>query len=382
MDYLPLKTLDSYSKMIKVLNNKDIKWGMSYAEYKKLLCAATNKLFSAAATLHESDLPASDQEFMAHILSRSFLNNRSWTKFDEYCAAIAPFVLKIAEKDNNPNTSDHFDPNNDSLRTCYRDLLCQLRILDKWAANKQVLKPECVFAYHLAQTEKLKLSKNMLDHLPFDTFYIDLSECVEENMFGEIKGCFVNVTKINNNEYAISIYVAINNNGELVSYYPNLKFEEPYIEIDTDIFRETELTQTHDKSIVQINNKTLKTFIFQMLCYMSTPEPDIKETPIMKQTYHPNTTIKNKFREVYIQDVGVKIGSIITNKKKQVIKDFENSDEYKAAPKSRKSPIAHFRRAHWRRSRVGKGRKETIVNWIEPTFVCGKSDNVIIHPVK
>lgn len=52
--------------------------------------------------------------------------------------------------------------------------------------------------------------------------------------------------------------------------------------------------------------------------------------------------------------------------------------------KPRKSPVPHFRRAHWQVYWVGKGRKEREVKWLEPIFV-GFGDtakDVVIHMVK
>lgn len=49
----------------------------------------------------------------------------------------------------------------------------------------------------------------------------------------------------------------------------------------------------------------------------------------------------------------------------------------------RKSPIPHFRRAHWHKFWVGEGRNTLKVKWIEPVFVGqGPSSNATIHKIK
>ena len=48
---------------------------------------------------------------------------------------------------------------------------------------------------------------------------------------------------------------------------------------------------------------------------------------------------------------------------------------------SRKSPRAHMRRAHWQRYRVGPGRKEIVLKWIEPVFVGSGEITAVKHRV-
>ena len=49
----------------------------------------------------------------------------------------------------------------------------------------------------------------------------------------------------------------------------------------------------------------------------------------------------------------------------------------------RRSPIPHFRCAHWHGFWVGKGRTEYAVKWMEPVYVGGENTkDVVIHRVK
>lgn len=90
-----------------------------------------------------------------------------------------------------------------------------------------------------------------------------------------------------------------------------------------------------------------------------------------------------------MQDVGIRYGAAVrTLLEEGQKKTVEHKDTVEIAgnPNSRprKSPVPHFRRAHWQIYWVGKGRKEREVKWIEPVFV-GFGDtakNVVIHVVK
>ena len=75
----------------------------------------------------------------------------------------------------------HFD-------TEIRDLYLAPVLLDEWSKNKQVYKPDQDFADALLHTEKLQLTKFMIEHLPNRYFYIDLSKC---KSFSPITGAFV-----------------------------------------------------------------------------------------------------------------------------------------------------------------------------------------------
>ena len=113
---------------------------------------------------------------------------------------------------------------------------------------------------------------------------------------------------------------------------------------------------------------------------MVSHEPQIEDNPITKSTYRPpkpGSAIKNKFSELQIHDVGIRFGKAFKEQKRKV-----NCSTIltKHLEQTRKSPIPHFRAAHWQGYWVGKGRTEHIFKWIEPTFVGGEQSNdVVIH---
>ena len=106
------------------------------------------------------------------------------------------------------------------------------------------------------------------------------------------------------------------------------------------------------------------------------------ENEITKRTYKPSKTIKNKFSEVQMWDVGYRYGKAIklaleeANKYAKTI-DFKDGEK---EHKKRKSPRPHVRCAHYRRVRIGKGRTEISIIWIPPIIVCGDKEIIVtIH---
>ena len=388
MDYLPLRVTKNLEDSLRQWHPEGYKWGNGFEMQKEML-QKTIKV-TLKDTLNAADIPSTKSEYLKAILAPDFLKEAQpkYEKFSQLCANLTPTVMQMA------GYSLQFlmaHPDID-IRTELRDLLVQTILIDEWAMNKQVLKPDGTFAYHLIQTEKLRIYKKMLDHLPFNHFYVDLSDKTEEDIFGDVKGVFVNVIKIDDIHYSLALYLTIEQEAMTFSYYNTLTFNDPEseIEIDTTEFRDEELahiipqeTKLVNNTKIMLKSRNIKVFILQLLCYISIPDADVSVSPQTKQTYHPNKVVKNKFREVYVQDVGIRIGDTINKKKKEAIREYEQSEEYQRQnPKTRKSPVAHFRRAHWHRFRTGFGRRNIITKWVEPTFVCGASKDVIIHPVK
>lgn len=111
-----------------------------------------------------------------------------------------------------------------------------------------------------------------------------------------------------------------------------------------------------------------------------------------KQLYAPLVFIEkcNKYggyNEVYKQEVGVRIGKKISTNIKEM-KKAEKKEQAIAASHGHKSPIPHFRSAHWHGYWYGHGDdKKLEYKWIEPVFVCGsyssdKDSDVVIHKVE
>lgn len=275
-----------------------------------------------------------------------------------------------------------------------RDMTIEFLILDKWVRNKQVLKPDPVFTKYLCETERLQVSEDTFDNLPFNTFYLDLEDCNENGAYGDALGIFVNVMRMKeDNETALTLYV-LRPGNILVSLYLNFDMNECPHEIDMTTIENNLKIETvpiivekeKAPAATTVNPRLMTILILQIINYIKTSKPDIMPSPEMKSTYRPKNTIKNKYSEIYKQDVGIRVGNMISSKIKEM-NVAKEKQEREAVIKGRKPPVPHFRRAHWQRFWTGKGRTVCELKWIEPVFVCGsyRSDSVtdvVIHNVR
>ena len=266
------------------------------------------------------------------------------------------------------------------------DIILRPYIMHHWKRNKQVYKPDKDFSMALLKTENLSITKEVFDHLPCKHFYIDVSDC---NLFCPIEGVFVDLFEIDNG-YSCVIHQC--SKEAFWSSYDFIDFDlskqkefkvEDYTKNNTEYsFCETDKNLSNKETIVKengLNRDEASFFVYQLITYLSSHEPQFEESSITKSTYRPPKTgnIKNKFSEIQMHDIGIKFGKSFREQKR---KYKCNTILTKHLEYKRKSPIPHFRSAHWQRYWVGKGRTKQITKWIEPIFVGGgESSDVTIH---
>lgn len=293
------------------------------------------------------------------------------------------FASKIVAKDK--NFANKILNNEVSFDAELLDITLFPTILGEWSKAKQVYKPDPDFADALLHTKKLCISKSMISHLPYNLFYIDLSDCQE---FAPIDGVMVYIKLYDNNEVDIAMYSITKDLTYFSFYVKDILDENDCLVIDYEKMGYSNYNQwkpfsTIDTSIenTKLNRSQVYMFALQMIAYLSIDEPQLTESDLTKHTYRkPSSTsqIKNKWSEVRIQDVGIRYGSDF----RKSIREYKERNASEITNK-RKSPIPHLRCAHWHLFRVGKGRKEIKLLWVEPIFVGnGESKDVIVHKVK
>lgn len=342
-------------------------------------------------------LPETEDEYLDFVLSVDFINpsyHGRYKAFNDEVISRIPVYMKVYHLDNNP---DYI-----RLWTEMRDSFATYVILDRWVRNKQVYKIDTVFAEFLINTEKFKITRQQIDHLPVKDFYVDLEDCT----LG-VPGGFIHIHRLNHN-MIVFIFYFLDKNLLFYSNYcyacfdenDELKidgFKQEYYKEKPDIMPLTRMLKPEAKTTPtkeDFNKAVILTM--QLLCYMTVKDPDINEDPITKSSYRPSKRIRNKFSEIQRYDVGIRIGSAITDKIKRVEKEIEKTNKENAAEenttgenrqseKRRKPPRPYFRNAHWHHYWTGKGRTVYEVRWLEPVFCAGTGNtaqDVVIHPVR
>lgn len=119
-----------------------------------------------------------------------------------------------------------------------------------------------------------------------------------------------------------------------------------------------------------------------MYLYVCSSEADIAPNPEHAKITRRSATIRDKYREIEVQDVGVRIGSVLRRARQQRHAATSKSDT--GGTKKR----AHTRRGHWHHYWVGAKSdpqaRRLILKWTHPVLVGGSSgtDAVTVHPVK
>ena len=268
------------------------------------------------------------------------------------------------------------------------DICARPSIYQIWKKNKQVYKPDKDFISALIKTENLKLSLETFKRLPCKHFYIDVMDC---DMFLPVKGIFVNIFEVENKIMLVAYAV---NEEAFWSTYDILDFnvQDDYeMKIDDLITGNGEYNYNQfdlflmgkkaEKNVNGLDSNESKFFIYQLITYLTSHEPQFEESSITKSTYRPpkqGSVIKNKFSEIQMYDIGVRFGKSFREQKRR---NKCNTILTKHLEHARKSPIPHFRAAHWQGYWVGRGRTEHIVKWIEPIFVNGEVEDVVIHKI-
>lgn len=338
--------------------------------------------------LRKFGYPIEDEnEYIKELLSLYFSRNKNTEKllsalifaYDEMLKSMGLYNEKFLK---DPRTM---------LANLYDIILKPHILTNYWKKNKQVYKPDGDFCEALLKTENLVLTKEMFEHLPCQYFYVDVSNY---ERFLPIKGLFVNIIDIDGGKAIVvyqisedsfwSIYEffdfsmldKVDINAKDYIGYCNGTNEYSYADFNV-LFNSKRVEKQGENGI---SPKECAFFVYQLMTYMTSHEPQIEENSITKTTYRKpkeGSAIKNKYSELQMWDVGIRFGQSFKEKKRKYnCNVIMTSHEER---KARKSPVPHFRSAHWQRYWIGKGRVTPIVKWKEPTFVGGESKDIVIH---
>ena len=257
-----------------------------------------------------------------------------------------------------------------------------------WARNKQVFSFDADFLDELINTETQIFTENEWDYLPYTTFYVDLSahkelsEQVGNGFFLKIEKTdkdhsvepnhyIVHLCRVNETFYFSDVLSRKNENAEVTID------KAQTITVDTmnygasDVRLENVQFGKYEAGTATLNIGIYDTLVMQILTYLSSIEPDIKEDEVTKRTYRkpaPNAVPKNKFSEVQKWNVGNEFGISYRRWKKEREASHGSGVRHSEGTGTKKRP--HSRKAHWSHYWYGTGdNKVRRPKWISATFV-------------
>ena len=277
-----------------------------------------------------------------------------------------------------------------SLTTELRDMTVFPYVLDEWSKSKQVYKLDKYFAEALMYTEKLEYTLSTLKHLPYNNFYVDLSEMGDEN----VHGAYVRVViapgvgrDAGNTVVSLMVYT-LTHDLVYFSHYMKWLFESDDMVIPMlrseipdakafilpgvqQLIATDRVGKTYDFS-----RRDVTMIVLQLLAYLSSEKPQIAESESTKHTYKqpkPGSRVKNRWSELQIFEVGFAYGSAFRKKLEKAKAEVGGDVEMLTAKEAKRRGTGvrpHIRCAHWHRFRYGEGRKFlSEPRWMEATFV-------------
>ena len=308
--------------------------------------------------------------------------------------ALNEFMFQITDKILPDEVTNAILNGQADLRSELKDIFLAPELWMRWNKNKQVYRPDAEFANALMETESLQLTRDQLEHLPVNDFYIDLSDCGDA--FAPIIGGLVSV-ELFAKSCSITTYLLTGQADVTFSMYSGGEYDEKGMlaldipKLDSQVRGNDTFDVYTPFGMVQhgaspaVSRKRMSVLCMQILCYLTSKRPDIRESPLTRSTYRPakaGQTMRQRWSEVEMHDVGVYYGTTVRAMREKQEKKQETRQDItpdRQSHRERKSPRPHFRRAHWQRYWTGKGRTVCEVVWCAPSFVGHAPDEATVH---
>lgn len=313
-------------------------------------------------------------DFLNWVLGDTFCK----TRYDGPYSELNELLLRVYHQKDAPKGSTYKE-----CRDAYRKICCIRGIVTCWNTHKQAYRFDPEFTEELLKTTAVRIPADVLKHLPFRCYYLDLEELSD---FAPTIGLFLYVgfDKSRGN---------LPNLGVLEVAPPALGDDQnqlrPILFSGKDLKREGLLEETEDGWAITFRQKNetdhdqkLLLFLLQGMLYLSSLKPDVEESPKLRVVNIGKKEKKLQKGKLRLDDVGVRYGNVIRKQKKEVRTVYIREGEQ--LPKQKRTVSSHVRSAHWHHYWTGKGRTKRIVKWIPPVFVSGNGKELLvtIHKVK
>lgn len=266
----------------------------------------------------------------------------------------------------------------------------------QWNRYKKIYEFHPTFIRYLASTEAGDVHKNVLERIPFRSFYISFGgtilDCGTREGFVPCVGIFVYVyfSKENGRNFVNFAASLRGINDSSVPLYVGMVDGSTFTEV-TDIDKmpasvRNYITHNGDPeqtAMVKQRQEDQKQYFMIILnaCqYLCASNAEIRDLKISKND-RPVISVGRKRKAVNVQvsEIGYRIGQRF----EKMYQDQSDISVSKGGYKGiKKRP--HVRRAHWHHYWTGTGRTNLEVRWLEPVFVMGSEEEIdtVVHEVE
>lgn len=247
--------------------------------------------------------------------------------------------------------------------------------LKKWLKTKQVYHFSTPLINALRQTTKDGFVASVLRQLPFDSFYIDLSNTGESYDFtrgstsvpSKVLGCFVHVDHFYDSENPFLRYYAV---------YQAYFFENHGTFLLKNIFGYNQKTTSKENldtgmetplDYDRIPTMNLMELLMNMVVYIAASNADIEKKP-SSTSYGSSLKGSKGKKPVTDWNVGYRIGPAIEKTLHATSNTSSNSSS--AGGTGHATPRPHIRAAHWHHYWTGPKESRVLsLRWVAQTFV-------------
>ena len=323
-----------------------------------------------------------DQDFARYCSRKDWLLATDAENIPKEYRDVNQFLIEIGGCLLPPSIIRKVEAGRANLQAELKDVILLPSLLRLWAQNKQAFKPDPAFADALVGTERFELTRNLLTHLRANPIYLDLSDCPS---FAPIIGALVDI-EVYKGQASMSVFL-FTKELDYFSFYGGGEFNDKEIlivdmsmlpvlpEEQTDyetMAPNGETVVRSGRSNPAVSRRQASLFALQMICYLGSKEPELTDSPLTAGTYRrpkEGEKPKNRRSETQTHDVGVRYGTAIRLFMEQQEKETLKMPKTASGTGHHRSPIPHFRSAHWQRFWTGTGRTVCETKWIAPVFV-------------
>lgn len=326
-------------------------------------------------------------------ISKQACNNlgfdwKNWTDKDENND---DFLEKY--KDNIKKRASYIDPAIDNITI--RELSDIFFTEVFWNRYKKIYQFHPNFIHYLATTELGEIHKEIIEKLPFKSFYISfdgavLTEDYLKQPSGDYvpaTGMFIHVYIDKNDWISFSIVVTAEGNAGQPCYIAfqdgdSFDYVRDFRKFDPEMKKLAGITDQNIDSIME--RESYKDPFYKLAInaceYLCASNAEIRDIKIPKKD-RPVVQGKNqkpKPVNVQVSQVGYRLGE----KFEKMYSYLEAESKRTGVKGIKRRP--HVRRAHWHHYWTGPGRTILEVRWLEPVFVMGSDEEIdtVIHDVK
>lgn len=294
---------------------------------------------------------------------------------DYHNDALDTIAKVVREYNNSDKTKDYQDP--EFIINCAISMYQIVAQVERFRRTKQVFTFDANFLAELSQTDtEFLIRYNIFHTLPYTTFYLDLSSNKELCTELGVEGVLLNVynVKANESEYWI-LSCIIYQNGHSVTITSQILPNN----VETTELAVSEIVDSVTQSVyltdqTGVNYEQLFPLLIQILLYLSSYEPDIRETVVSKSrraaSKRDKSNKKDKPEREYI--VGERFGAAF----KKWLTTVEKQHDTTVSGTKKVKP--HVRRAHWHRYWIGskKNNEQTLITkWLHECY-CGLDEDL------